>query len=962
MAWPLSQDYNEAIQSAAANFADPDLRRGAAVVNDLGLPMPFSGNFADVYQVACPDGSRWAVKCFTREVPRLRERYQEISKFLGQARLPFTVDFSFHQEGIRVAGRWYPVLKMQWVEGFTLNQFVGRFLDKPTMLEALLRLWTRMAKYLRAAGAAHCDLQHGNVLLVPGANSNSLALKLIDYDGMYVPALARSKSGEVGHPSYQHPQRLREGTYNLEVDRFPLLVIATALSALSVEGRPLWEKYDNADNLLFRETDLRDPARSELFRDLSKLDDPTTAALADAVCMALKSNLEAAPLLNEVLAEAVPTPSVAVAVVPEKTSAVPAISTPSDEGIWGFSESIVSVSALRPSRLRTRKKKVTRKAKPSGIPRAIWVGGAAAAAFILLGGGALLAFALLWNTGHPTGPGKPGAENKAKTERKNGPGGNDKLADEAKTGFVGDVKISEEGRYELDKNLLFDEGRRVALTPDNKHLLIISGAKLGYWRFGEPRLAPLTDPRSGRPHCVSVDPTGCYAAVGTWKGNIEIWDLNDLKLKTTLDIAGSDEKPAESTVPVFAVAFTPDGKRLLSAGPDPNVHQWDLEKGVEVGEALRTVGKLGWQSALAVSPDGLHYAIGTYSGIVRVMRLDGNKQIAQFIGPTGPTKCVVVAPDNKHAVSSSETGSASVWEMQTGKELVAFQKHTGSVNAVAVSPDGRWVFSGGEDQFLRLWELESGRELGRCPGHKSAVTSVGFFKDGRHTFSCGKDNVLRIWRLQPADSPSPPSLDLGPSDTTATSPSPETKPGPIVNKTDNRLPVPDAAALAAAEKEVKEAYEPDNDKPEPSDVRRLYSRLCVDGSNESDKSAAFRYVLLRKARDLAARSGDHYWAILAVEALARIFDVDVWEMKADVLEEVAGKPAKAHHQNLSWISLTAADEAIDEDAFASAERLLKVAQTTAAATGKHNLKGHVAERLKELAVLRKAYERVVRDA
>ena len=54
MSWPLSQDYNEAIQSPASNSADPDLRRGEAATNKLGLPMPYSGNFADVYQVRAP--------------------------------------------------------------------------------------------------------------------------------------------------------------------------------------------------------------------------------------------------------------------------------------------------------------------------------------------------------------------------------------------------------------------------------------------------------------------------------------------------------------------------------------------------------------------------------------------------------------------------------------------------------------------------------------------------------------------------------------------------------------------------------------------------------------------------------------------------------------------------------------------------------------------------------------------
>ncbi len=303
MTWPTSQDYNEAIQAPAANFADPDLRQGEAATNALGIPLPCSGNFADVYQVRCPDGAVWAVKCFTREAPGLRERYAEISKHLRQAKLPFTVDFTYLEKGIRVKGKWHPVLKMQWVEGFTLNQFVRQYLDKPAMLEALLQMWGRMAQYLRDAQVGHCDLQHGNVLLAPGATANTVALKLIDYDGMWAPALAGKKSGEVGHPCYQHPQRLRDGTYNIDVDRFSLLLIATGLRALKTQGRPLWEKYDNGDNLLFKQADLDAPTKSFLFLDLIRSGDPLTGALADRLLKALRGGLASAPLLKEVLPE-----------------------------------------------------------------------------------------------------------------------------------------------------------------------------------------------------------------------------------------------------------------------------------------------------------------------------------------------------------------------------------------------------------------------------------------------------------------------------------------------------------------------------------------------------------------------------------------------------------------------------------------------------------------------------------
>src|SRR4051812_15496654 len=101
MSWPLSQDYNEAIQSPAINFSDPELRRGQVVMNSLGLPMPRSGNFADVYEFNCP-ANKWAIKCFTREVGGLKERYEEVSAYLQQVSLPFMVDFTYLDQGIRV--------------------------------------------------------------------------------------------------------------------------------------------------------------------------------------------------------------------------------------------------------------------------------------------------------------------------------------------------------------------------------------------------------------------------------------------------------------------------------------------------------------------------------------------------------------------------------------------------------------------------------------------------------------------------------------------------------------------------------------------------------------------------------------------------------------------------------------------------------------------------------------------
>src|SRR5260370_23683812 len=167
MTWPLSQDHNEAIQNSGVNFSDPELRSGEPRRNALGLPVPCSGNFADVYEVR--NGTRaWAVKCFTREIAGLRERYVEIGDYLHTVRLPFMVTFKYLDGAIRASGQWYPVVKMDWVEGYALNDFVRQNLGNAPALERLAEAWISLAGLLRQAKLAHGDLQHGNVLLVPG--------------------------------------------------------------------------------------------------------------------------------------------------------------------------------------------------------------------------------------------------------------------------------------------------------------------------------------------------------------------------------------------------------------------------------------------------------------------------------------------------------------------------------------------------------------------------------------------------------------------------------------------------------------------------------------------------------------------------------------------------------------------------------------------------------------------------
>ena len=273
MGWPTPQEYNEAIQNPRSAFADAELQAGQPVLTPLGLPRPITGAFASVYQLVCANQRTYAVRCFLREFGDQQERYAAISAHLAGKRLPYMTNFTYLAQGIRVNGRWYPILKMEWLEGDALQVYIERNLDNPFALLNLAEQWVMMTKRLRTEQIGHGDLQHGNVIVSSGQ------LRLIDYDGMYVPALAGRQSHEIGHRNYQHPQR-SEREFGPNVDHFSTWVVYTSLAALTVEPQ-LWRAHGGGDEcLLFRREDFEQPRRSRIFRTLEASSDARVRELA----------------------------------------------------------------------------------------------------------------------------------------------------------------------------------------------------------------------------------------------------------------------------------------------------------------------------------------------------------------------------------------------------------------------------------------------------------------------------------------------------------------------------------------------------------------------------------------------------------------------------------------------------------------------------------------------------------
>jgi len=277
--WPLNIDFTIAVQNPQLCFADPDLKQALTSKNSRGRVLLWSGNFATVYKLTKGDRC-WAVRCFTRTPQSdVQQRYQAISEYLAKHQIPYLVNFEFIAQGILVKGEWYPILKMDWVQGVELDRYIGEYLDDSQVLLRLDRQLQELQKDLQKVGIAHGDLQHGNIMV-----DDQGELKLVDYDGMYVPALHGAPPLEIGHPNYQPPQRSPKD-FSDRLDDFSFVVISLSLRALANEPN-LWENFhEDNKNLIFRQNDFQEPELSPVFQAISNIPDDETRDLCDRLIL-----------------------------------------------------------------------------------------------------------------------------------------------------------------------------------------------------------------------------------------------------------------------------------------------------------------------------------------------------------------------------------------------------------------------------------------------------------------------------------------------------------------------------------------------------------------------------------------------------------------------------------------------------------------------------------------------------
>ena len=295
MAWPSNTLFADAIQTPDFCFEHPDLKGGKVRVDQRGMPATWAGNFACVFQVSRSTSRKFAVRCFTREVGDQRDRYGQLAGFLKDNKPESFVGFEYLDRGIRVKGAWYPIVKMDWVEGDTLDKFVETRLNenKPNEIQDMAAKWLQTTMDLRRRHIVHSNLQHGNTM-VQGGN-----FRLVDYDGVILPKLPKKSSSEVGHANYQHPQR-SDQHYGDYVDNFPALVLYLSLLAISADPG-LWASFNTGQNLILTKQDYRNPKDSKCFKALKQSPDTAVASLAAYLEECCHKPVDQVPNLESIL-------------------------------------------------------------------------------------------------------------------------------------------------------------------------------------------------------------------------------------------------------------------------------------------------------------------------------------------------------------------------------------------------------------------------------------------------------------------------------------------------------------------------------------------------------------------------------------------------------------------------------------------------------------------------------------
>ena len=289
MQYPLISEYLAAIRDAHDNL--DKLSHLVPVLDNYGEPYRSSGAFAVVFKMKDEQtGKCYALKCFTEEQEGRAEAYRQIAEELEFVASPYITSVKYLEKELFVDSNCeddeFPVLLMDWIEGETMETYIAdHYMDNHAMSMLCYR-FCKMAAWLRSQPFAHGDIKPDNIMV-----RSDGTLTLVDYDGMFVPAMKGQKSPTIGTKDFSHPLRTIDD-FDETIDDFALASIALSLKAISLDPS-LLDQYGASDRLLFSAADYLDLSKSNTFTALQGLlaDEEARTLLSMFLLASAKKNL-----------------------------------------------------------------------------------------------------------------------------------------------------------------------------------------------------------------------------------------------------------------------------------------------------------------------------------------------------------------------------------------------------------------------------------------------------------------------------------------------------------------------------------------------------------------------------------------------------------------------------------------------------------------------------------------------
>ena len=289
MQYPLISEYLAAIRDAHDNL--DKLSHLVPVLDNYCEPYRSSGAFAVVFKMKDEQtGKCYALKCFTEEQEGRAEAYRQIAEELEFVNSPYITFVKYLEKELFVNSNCeddeFPVLLMDWIEGETMETYIAdHYMDNYAMSMLCYR-FCKMAAWLRSQPFAHGDIKPDNIMV-----RSDGTLTLVDYDGMFVPAMKGQKSPTIGTKDFSHPLRTIDD-FDETIDDFALASIALSLKAISLNPS-LLDEYGASDRLLFSAADYLDLSKSKTMTALQGLlaDEETKTLLSMFLLVSARKNL-----------------------------------------------------------------------------------------------------------------------------------------------------------------------------------------------------------------------------------------------------------------------------------------------------------------------------------------------------------------------------------------------------------------------------------------------------------------------------------------------------------------------------------------------------------------------------------------------------------------------------------------------------------------------------------------------